>query len=310
MILCEPKILHGNVKQITETLFDKSGKAQEVIVYCFEHKRALFQASKLDYTKEPIRPEFFDSRLKKINIERNRVMDAIRKIYEEETNKDQTSVRREIVAMYENNGPQKEYHTIEKSDSYGRKIEKSIIYGKKGIDGVIQGETISTVLYKYEGDHIVETKKYINGNLKLQIYFDAHGNPLKKNYFSNNGELFEEEIFQYDQNKTLICYMKCNMNTGKKYVEGEFEGRYKYLYDKEGNWIKQIEYQDKTISCYKEREILYYSNDHSEDLFNLNECKEFKEYCKNRRETRWESMNKDEIIRTFIKMATDIRCNS
>ena len=139
-------------------------------------------------------------------------------------------------------------------------------------------------IYKYDGkgnkieDNLYNSDGYL---CDKHIYkYDEKGNNTEYFWYDSDGKLLEKTIYKYDKkgNNTEsysydsegILYVKeqskynnKNLKTVYKYyVKGyeviEFIHQYEYQYDKKGNWIKMIVYENKVPKTITYRTIEYY----------------------------------------------------
>lgn len=132
----------------------------------------------------------------------------------------------------------------------GNKIEEN----RYKSDGSLNWK--STYKYDDKGNQIEENSYKSNGSLdsKSTYKYDAKGNEIEKNVYNSDGSLDWKHTYKYDAkgNEIEENWYNSDGSLSWKYT-------YKYTYDKHGNWIEKIEYnEDNKPFRVTEREIEYY----------------------------------------------------
>lgn len=163
---------------------------------------------------------------------------------------------------------------IHKYDDFGNNIEDSI-YNSDGLISIhkfkcdISGKRIEEKDYDADGKL----------NLKIIIEYDNRGNEVERKYYNKDGKIYIHTSYKYDdagnnievnqfddggnlKSKTTSKYDdKYNNIENDIYDENnhlKFSGISKYEFDKKGNWIKCVEYDNNLPTYIKERKIEYY----------------------------------------------------
>lgn len=140
-----------------------------------------------------------------------------------------------------------------KYDSEGRMLfKKQIDNGEHSIN-----ETTNEFKYDAEGNLFeLISKSELFGEMK-SIYEYNSKNRIQKITEYKSGQMDKETSFDEFNNKTLVCFYKSNALNK--------EMKYKYEFDKKGNWIQRETFMKehfgdkKTVLIYKEtRKIEYY----------------------------------------------------
>ena len=149
-----------------------------------------------------------------------------------------------------------------KYDSIGRLITEEINYDNKFIR-VMQysytdfGAIKSIVEYSKDGEFVVSTNyKYDDLYRPIEI----------KQIFSDGTDFTQSIIFDGTLQKESLS--KCNGDKETKIIErgniieykkNNNDFKYEYVFDKEGNWIKIIEFKNTIPTIIRERTILYHT---------------------------------------------------
>ena len=157
----------------------------------------------------------------------------------------------------------------------GNKIEENHYYS--------DGSLLDKYTYKYDenGNKIEVNNYYSDGRLILKITYkyDENGNNIEECYHYEDGILSEKHTYKYDENGNIIERNDYNFSSSldKKYTykydekgniieinnynsDGRLDSKYtyKYKYDKNNNWIQQVEYKNNKPIQIRERIIEYY----------------------------------------------------
>lgn len=129
--------------------------------------------------------------------------------------------------------------------------EVSVEYGGR----INKGKIKNLVIYNEHGD-IIERNTYHYGHLNEKHIFKYNdkGNRIESNFYKSNGRLDWKTTHRYDDKGNRIEWNIYNSDGSlyKKYTS-------EYEYDKQGDWIKRIDYGDNnTPSTITERKIEYY----------------------------------------------------
>lgn len=137
-----------------------------------------------------------------------------------------------------------------KYDNHGKMIERN--YYK------FHGSLSSKVTYRYNA----------NGDCVEVNSFDAKGKLRIKNTYKydDNGNCIEEKVLDFFDSEIIIWhtikYDQYNNELEYNYYDskGISSTRYSYIYeyDKNGNWIKNISYNNNSPKYVEERKIIYY----------------------------------------------------
>ena len=109
--------------------------------------------------------------------------------------------------------------------------------------------------YDEKGNKIEENRYYSDGRCryKYTYKYDEKGNIIEKNTYNSDGRLEYKYTYKYDEK-------------GNKIEENSYDsdGRldpkwtYKYEFDKQGNWINRIGFENAIPTLISEREYEYY----------------------------------------------------
>ncbi|WP_420287292.1 hypothetical protein VT569_05155 [Flavobacterium psychrophilum] len=148
-----------------------------------------------------------------------------------------------------------------------------------------QGNSKLKFVNKYNNlNQIIESHGYHENKVtfKIMSIYDSAGNKIREKAFDCKENIFyRDETFRYDENKNIISSIsfndygtfKTNMISNMKYddynniildsFKNELDGRkgsntYKYEYDSEKNWTKQVKFKNGKPIKIIEREIDYY----------------------------------------------------
>lgn len=115
--------------------------------------------------------------------------------------------------------------------------------------------------FDYKYDSIDRVKTIVQYDIDGQIWdteymtYDSRNNLIEKVTKSYKYDLFDSEINEYDERNNVI---KITKYYGNSFIKNLLEEkRFEYEYDKNGNWIKFIEYKGVLPVYYYERIITY-----------------------------------------------------
>ena len=152
---------------------------------------------------------------------------------------------------YNSDGSLKRKYTS-KYDEKGYKIER---YQYPYSDGRIAGHT---TIYKYDknGNEIECDNCGFDGtavDYKKTHKYDEKGNKIESKGILDDGSLHFKRSFEYDENGNETERNSYNS-------DGSLDYKYtsKYEFDKQGNWIKRIEFKDGIPTYILERQYEYY----------------------------------------------------
>jgi len=132
---------------------------------------------------------------------------------------------------YDDNGNQIEYNYTSFLDSSFNKREVTK-YDEKG-------NIIENITYNRDGN-LVSTSVFIYNN---------KGNLIETKLYSSNGGLDQRKTYHYDKVGNLVSWIS---------FDGFDKRKCEYKFDKKGNWIKKIEFENGKLLSITEREIEYY----------------------------------------------------
>ncbi|CEN52128.1 conserved exported hypothetical protein [Capnocytophaga canimorsus] len=114
---------------------------------------------------------------------------------------------------------------------------------------------ITSYIYNEQGNLIEANRYNSDGNLygKWTYKYDTNGNRIEANSYNSDGSLSGKTAFKYDTNGNRIEANRYNSD-GSLYATDI----YTYEYDKYGNWVKRIMYNNDKPESIDEREIEYY----------------------------------------------------
>ena len=88
---------------------------------------------------------------------------------------------------------------------------------------------------------------------KVTKKYDENGNRFEWNRYNSDGSLNIKYTFKYDENGNAF-----EMNIYNSDGNLDTKSTYKYEFDKQGNWIKKIEFLDGIPEYILERQYEYY----------------------------------------------------
>ena len=158
-----------------------------------------------------------------------------------------------------------------KYDEKGNLIEKIIykldssLYEKLTCTYDEKGKVIEVNMYKSDGSlSYKSTYKYdekgnqieVNSSLgyKGTYKYDEKGNRIEDNFYESDGSLSSKSTYKYDEKGNRI-----EDNSENLYRDLDRKWTYKYEFDKQGNWIKRIDFRDYIPKFILEREYEYYN---------------------------------------------------
>jgi hypothetical protein len=218
----------GKVQTITESLYYTDSKGK---------KGALGQRNVFKYEPYGSKTEFqyIDNAGKLVSITRFKYDDNYNMVSEE---------------LYMANGVLDTRYAI-KTDEEGRKKEQQTFK--------MDGNSILNYLYKYNYDNEGRMTEwyclYPNGNLlwKYEYQYDARGNKTEWQVKGGNNQPTQIHRYKHDDNNNMVEENIFN-------PDGRLVSRFTYTYrfDKAGNWIEKIKYENNQPVEIREREIVYY----------------------------------------------------
>lgn len=134
-------------------------------------------------------------------------------------------------------------------DSKGNCTEDNS-YGPEG-----DHEKKYTYLYDDNGN-IIEDKSFSNEGVLGKIFkykYDDSGLKIENIRYYPDGSFDKKITYKYDDNRNVIEEL-CLKENG----ETKWKNTYQYKYDKTGNWIRMVEFQDGKASYIIERGITYF----------------------------------------------------
>ena len=138
-----------------------------------------------------------------------------------------------------------------------------IKYDEKGNKDVlniyshIDRQVIAKYVYQYdENGNMTEMNirsKY--GSLKNKFFYkyDENGNMTEENRYDSDGIKYGKDTYKYDEKGNKIEENMYNSDGSLR-----SKNTYKYEFDKQGNWIKKIEFKDGIPEYILERQYEYY----------------------------------------------------
>ena len=136
-----------------------------------------------------------------------------------------------------------------KYDEKGNKIEEN----EYNSDGSLDFKY--TYKYDEKGNKIEENFYHSDGSLarKWTYKYDEKGNKIEGNEYNSDGSLDSKKTSKYDEKGNEIEYNGYNS-------DGSLNSKktYKYQFDKQGNWIKRIEFTNGIPEYILERQYEYY----------------------------------------------------
>ncbi|MFJ1435169.1 hypothetical protein ACILFN_07460, partial [Capnocytophaga canimorsus] len=137
---------------------------------------------------------------------------------------------------------------------------------------------ITSYIYNEQGNLIEDNRYNSDGSLsrKTACKYDTNGNRIEENWYNSDGSLSWKTAFKYDTNGNLIeanSYNSDGSLSGKTACKYDTNGNlieangynsdgslyatdiYTYEYDKYGNWVKRIMYNNDKPESIDEREI-------------------------------------------------------
>src|SRR5690554_1197246 len=119
------------------------------------------------------------------------------------------------------------------------------------------GSLNSKIIYKYDekGNQIEQNEYNSDGSLNSKIIYkyDEKGNQIEQNGYNSDGSLYSKIIYKYDEKRNKI---EENLYNSDGSLDRKLTSNYEY--DKQGNWIKRIDYTDEIPKFILEREYEYY----------------------------------------------------
>jgi hypothetical protein len=119
--------------------------------------------------------------------------------------------------------------------------------------------------YKYDRGHLTEMVLFSNSGKTVSRYsYKRTGNQIEKLIFSSNGELNGKRVLTLDPLGSVVEEIDFGLQNHDLYGDRRF--RYKYEFDKQGNWIKKealVEVTKKGITSTRPgytqyRTLIYY----------------------------------------------------
>ncbi|WP_339697466.1 hypothetical protein [uncultured Roseivirga sp.] len=111
-----------------------------------------------------------------------------------------------------------------------------------------------TVMKYNERNTLIEKWEYLRDGTREHYKFNDKGLPVENYTYYEEGDIYDyKATYKYDANGNSIQYITYEYD-GAIHEKSE----YKYFYDDQSNWIKQIEYKDEKPYLIYERDIRYY----------------------------------------------------
>lgn len=121
----------------------------------------------------------------------------------------------------------------------------------------IDEKNFQTILFRYEDEKGVTEIHFVNSNKELEEKqvkkVDEKNNVILLSSYDINNFLISKYTYEFDARNNIISI--------KKFFKDDSLITHwviKYSYDKEGNWVKQIRYQDNVPAYIIERDVLYF----------------------------------------------------
>lgn len=154
--------------------------------------------------------------------------------------------------IYDQDGNlEREATKIYNYDQFGNLIQELALSAKDSFD-------VKYTIYKYdEKQNLIEKDEYrqdssIHGNYFYK--YNQSGTLIEEyeNYYYSNGKLQEKHSYTYD--------LKGNIIEWKWHYSSTDYGKnvYKFKFDKQGNWVEEIEFENGEAEIKSERKIIYY----------------------------------------------------
>ena len=119
------------------------------------------------------------------------------------------------------------------------------------------GSLKNKFFYKYdENGNMTEENRYDSDGIKYgkdTYKYDEKGNKIEENMYNSDGSLRSKDTYKYDEKGNKI---EENMYNSDGSLRSKYT--YKYEFDKQGNWIKKIEFKDGIPEYILERQYEYY----------------------------------------------------
>ena len=110
--------------------------------------------------------------------------------------------------------------------------------------------------YDEKGNNIENNWYNSDGSLdsKWTYKYDEKGNNIEENRYNSDGSLYSKWTYKYDEKGN-------NIESNRYKSDGSLDSKwtYKYEFDKQGNWIKRIDFKDEIPEFILEREYEYYN---------------------------------------------------
>src|SRR5690554_8223792 len=110
--------------------------------------------------------------------------------------------------------------------------------------------------YDEKRNNIEENWYKSDGSLdrKWTYKYDEKGNKIESNRYYSDVSLDRKGTYKYDEKGN-------NIESNRYYSDGSLDSKwtYKYEFDKQGNWIKRIDFKDEIPEFILEREYEYYN---------------------------------------------------
>jgi len=240
--------LSGKVKSITSTSYEAEEKFGEIVI-----SEIRTESESRTPAAEPIEKITFNKKGNIIEINR---YGSDGSLASKSTYKYDDEGNRIELNRYDSDGNLSWKETY-KNDNEGNRIEMNTY----GSDGSLSWKR--TYKYDDEGNKIeisiYEHRFGRDGNFfgKSTYKYDDEGNRIEINRYGSDGSLASKITYKYDdegnrieENKYIQFYDPDGSLTSKH--------TYKYEYDKKGNWISRIEFEDDVPEYITEREIEYF----------------------------------------------------
>ena len=119
------------------------------------------------------------------------------------------------------------------------------------------GSLKNKFFYKYdENGNMTEENRYDSDGIKYgkdTYKYDEKGNKIEENMYNSDGSLRSKDTYKYDEKGNKIEENMYNSDGSLR-----SKNTYKYEFDKQGNWIKKIEFKDGIPEYILERQYEYY----------------------------------------------------
>jgi hypothetical protein len=119
------------------------------------------------------------------------------------------------------------------------------------------GDLVIKFIYKYDTKGYISEQNWYNGNgtliTKYIWKYDEKGNQIEENRYDSDGSLSFKYLNKFDSKGNKI---EANGYNSQGTLEYKFT--YSYQFDTQGNWTKQIEFQNTFPTFITKRMIEYY----------------------------------------------------